>query len=117
MQRAQTAFATVTGTALLVWWASDAAGLLNATVASPDRSASHIAAEVLLGCALLFGAWLQQRKMRHGRLVLSGAFGGLTYASVNVMSDYAAQPVMLVVLALASVMGVLALVSLLRQAD
>lgn len=110
-------FANVAGAALILWWTSDALGLLGAGIASQNRTASHIAAEVLLGCALLLSARLQQRKARAGRVALAGAFGGLAYASANIISGYATQPIMIGVLVSACVLSVIAVLSLMAKMD
>jgi peptidoglycan/LPS O-acetylase OafA/YrhL len=116
MGKARTAFAVVAGVALLAWWTAEGLGLFGTELASRHPGSSHVMAEILLGGALLLGAWLSRRDTVKGRLVLAGAFGGLAYASLNVMGDYEAQPGMLLVLGLVSALSLVAVASMLKDA-
>jgi hypothetical protein len=116
VERVRTGFAAVTGAALLVWWAADAAGLLGAEFASPYRTGTHALAEVLVGITLLLGAWLYHAGKRSGYVMLAGGFGALAYTAINAIGGYPTMSAMWGVLLVVFALSVLALLTMLTQA-
>ncbi|MDH4140159.1 MAG: hypothetical protein OEV43_06260 [Coriobacteriia bacterium] len=105
-------FASTAGVAIMAWWAATWLVALPTELQPVQRQASHVVAEILIAILLLIGAGLQRTDSTTGRLVMAAAFGGLLYASVNVLGDFADRPAMLAVLVLAAAASVAALASM-----
>lgn|GEM_PF-4575767 len=110
--RLPAAYAALAGAALLAWWAVALVDLAPAALRPPELRAGHVVAEVVLGIALLAGAWLDRR--RTGWL-LSAALGGLTYAALNVLGEYPDAPWLAVVLILVATCSAFLLFILARR--
>jgi hypothetical protein len=104
------AYAALTGAILLGWWIATVVALLPDELLPVQRQASHVVAELLLALALLTGSWAHARNSAMGRHILGAAFGGLLYATVNVLGDYGGDPAMVAVLAFSVVLTSVALI-------
>jgi hypothetical protein len=103
-------YATVAGAVLLGWWIAAVADLLPEGFSPVQRQTSHVVAEAVLGISLLAGSWLCSRGRACARPTLLAAFGGLLYATINVIGDFAENPVMTGILIVSALFTVTSLV-------
>lgn len=106
-------FALATAAGLIVVWAATWADVIPAAFAPSQLAPAHVAVEVLTAAALVLGALLTLRSGR-AHWALAAALGALIYASVNVLGDFADEPVMLAALLATVVLAVVALVAAFR---
>ncbi len=84
-------------------------GLLPPQLVPRQLQTSHVVAEIATASALSLGAVLSFRE-RRAHWTLAAALGALAYASLNVMSDFIGDPIMLLTLAATLVFTLMALV-------
>lgn len=107
--RVPSIFAIATALGLAATWSLTWAGALPSGYAPAQLQTSHVVAELAAAAALLLGATLSLRAHR-AHWTLAAGLGALAYATLNVMSDFAENPAMLVTLGLTLALTLVALV-------